>query len=193
MPERTMDGPIPTASNAARTPFDPTVLARKHASFERLEAELTELWGHLNAATYRFLVLLAEFDRSRAFERHGLVSAAQWLNWQCGIDDEPLPLARRDDGLQTRRSKACSGARRARRHRRARGELAAFSTAQGLDALRQDLVGDRKALPDFLQEALLAEQRAGVLQQQPQRVEVAAVELHQHVSGKQASLDRGRG
>ncbi|MFN9772849.1 MAG: hypothetical protein ACK54X_09530, partial [Burkholderiales bacterium] len=28
-----------------------------------LEARLTELAGHLNAATHRFLVLLAEFDR----------------------------------------------------------------------------------------------------------------------------------
>jgi hypothetical protein len=66
-------GPIPTASAPARAPFDPatTALARKHASFERLEAEITELWGHLNAATYRFLILLAEFDRSKAFERHG--------------------------------------------------------------------------------------------------------------------------
>ena len=37
--------------------------------------------------------------------------------------------------------------------------------AQGLDALRQDFIGDWNALPDFLQEALFAEQRAGVLQQ----------------------------
>src|SRR5688572_14914758 len=62
--------------------------------------------------------------------------------------------------------------------------------AQGLDALRQHFVGDRCALPDFLKEALLAEQRAGVLQQQQQRVEVTAVELHEHLSSKQSSLDR---
>ena len=35
-------------------------------SLERLEAQITELWGHLNAATYRFLALVAEFDRSEA-------------------------------------------------------------------------------------------------------------------------------
>src|SRR6478752_1134942 len=55
------------------------------SALDRLEAQITELWGHLNAATYRFLLLVAEFDRSEAYARHGLVSTAQWLNWQCGI------------------------------------------------------------------------------------------------------------
>ncbi len=54
-------------------------------ALERLESELTELWGHLTAATYRFLMLVAEFDRSEAYARHGLPSTAHWLNWQCGI------------------------------------------------------------------------------------------------------------
>ncbi len=53
--------------------------------FERLEAQITELWGHLNAATYRFLVLVAEFDRHEGYARHVLPSTAHWLNWQCGI------------------------------------------------------------------------------------------------------------
>jgi hypothetical protein len=52
---------------------------------DRLEAEITELWGHLTAATYRFLLLVAEFDRNEAYVRHGLPSTAHWLNWQCGI------------------------------------------------------------------------------------------------------------
>jgi hypothetical protein len=54
-------------------------------ALDRLEAEITELWGHLTAATYRFLMLVAEFDRSGAYARHGLPSTAHWLNWQCGI------------------------------------------------------------------------------------------------------------
>jgi hypothetical protein len=58
---------------------------RKWRGFDELEAKITELWGHLNAATYRFLALVAEFDREQAYERHGLVNTAQWLNWQCGI------------------------------------------------------------------------------------------------------------
>jgi hypothetical protein len=67
--------PVPTAPP----------LSTKHSALDRLEAQITDLWGHLNAATYRFLVLVAEFDRSEAYARHGLVSTAQWLNWQCGI------------------------------------------------------------------------------------------------------------
>ncbi len=55
------------------------------AALDRLEAQITELWGHLTAATYRFLMLVAEFDREKAYARHGLANTAQWLNWQCGI------------------------------------------------------------------------------------------------------------
>ena len=53
---------------------------------QSLEAELFELWGHLSAATYRFLEIVAEFDRKKGYERHGVASCAQWLGWQCGID-----------------------------------------------------------------------------------------------------------
>ena len=58
---------------------------RKERGFEALEAKITELWGYLNAATSRFLALVAEFDRAKGYERHGLANTAQWLNWQCGI------------------------------------------------------------------------------------------------------------
>ena len=70
---------------ACTTLLDPEANFRKWRAFDELEAKITELWGHLNAATYRFLMLVAEFDRERAHERHGLVNTAQWLNWQCGI------------------------------------------------------------------------------------------------------------
>jgi hypothetical protein len=72
-----------TLSDSALVPT-PNLLIR-HEPFERLEAQITELWAHLNAATYKLLVLIAKFDRERAYERHGLVNTAQWLNWQCGI------------------------------------------------------------------------------------------------------------
>ncbi len=61
---------------------------RQWRAFDELEAKITELWGHLNAATYRFLALVAELDREKAFQRHGLANTAQWLNWQCGIGPE---------------------------------------------------------------------------------------------------------
>ena len=63
----------------------PPLRRTNHSALDGLEAQITELWGHLNAATYRFLLLVAEFDRSEAYARHGLVSTAQWLNWQCGV------------------------------------------------------------------------------------------------------------
>ena len=77
---------------ACATPLDPDANLRQWRAFEKLEEQITELWGHLNAATYRFLMLVAEFDREKAYERHGLVNTAQWLNWQCGIG----PLAARE-------------------------------------------------------------------------------------------------
>ncbi len=84
-----MDGQISAPSKPVSPHPDPH---SRHRSLDRLEAEITELWGHLNAATARFLALVAEFDRSKAYERHGLVGTAQWLNWQCGIG----PVAARE-------------------------------------------------------------------------------------------------
>ena len=55
------------------------------ASLDNLEARITEVCGHINAATFRFLELVAEFDRTQGWARHGLANCAQWLNWQCGI------------------------------------------------------------------------------------------------------------
>jgi hypothetical protein len=77
---------------ACATLPDPEANLRQWRAFEELEKRITELWGHLNAATYRFLTLVAEFDRGQAYERHGLVNTAQWLNWQCGIG----PVASRE-------------------------------------------------------------------------------------------------
>jgi hypothetical protein len=63
----------------------PLIVNHRDTVFERLEAQITELWGYLNAATYQLLLLIAKFDRERGYERHNLVGTAQWLNWQCGI------------------------------------------------------------------------------------------------------------
>jgi hypothetical protein len=78
--------PRPSSRSAALDPHS------RNISLDRLEADITEIWGHLSAATARFLALVAEFDRSKAYERHGLVGTAQWLNWQCGIG----PVAARE-------------------------------------------------------------------------------------------------
>ena len=52
---------------------------------ERLEAEITTLAGHIAAATCRWLVLVAEFDRREAWAAWGCKSSAHWLAWQCAM------------------------------------------------------------------------------------------------------------
>ncbi len=47
--------------------------------------QITELAGHINAATYRFLMLIAEFDRRGGWSDGATQSCAHWLNWKCGI------------------------------------------------------------------------------------------------------------
>jgi len=60
-------------------------LQRKEKALGALEAQIMELWGNINAATARFLELVAEFDRREGWAQHGMASCAQWLSWQCGI------------------------------------------------------------------------------------------------------------
>ncbi len=65
-----MDGGFPTVSR----------------SLQDLESEITELTGHLNAATHRWLTLVAEFDDRKGWGGAGVQSCAHWLNWKCGIE-----------------------------------------------------------------------------------------------------------
>jgi Domain of unknown function (DUF222)/HNH endonuclease len=66
------------ASGIAEVALDPTGRAA-------LEEELMTLWGHINAATCRFLELVAEFDRHEGWNGSGIRSCAHWLNVFCGI------------------------------------------------------------------------------------------------------------
>ena len=52
---------------------------------EDLEREICELAGHLAAATCRWLLLVAEFDRRGGWAEWGAKSCAQWLSWRCSI------------------------------------------------------------------------------------------------------------
>ena len=52
---------------------------------ESLQHEIIELSAHLNAATYRWLVLVGEFDRSDGWAGEGVASCAHWLTWRCGV------------------------------------------------------------------------------------------------------------
>lgn len=53
---------------------------------EQLEHQITELAAHIHAATCRWLLLVAEFDRREAWRQWGCKSTAHWLSWQCGVD-----------------------------------------------------------------------------------------------------------
>ncbi len=63
----------------------PAEFDRARRRLTRLEDELTTLTGHINAATARFLAVLAEFDRLEGYKPHGLLSTAHWLHWRCGF------------------------------------------------------------------------------------------------------------
>lgn len=58
---------------------------RCSADNDALARELTSLAGHINAANYRFLQLLARFDAKDGWCGAGVRSCAHWLEWQCGI------------------------------------------------------------------------------------------------------------
>jgi hypothetical protein len=57
-----------------------------HLSRDELEAQITELAGHLNAASYRWLTLIAEFDRRVGWNDGRLHSCAHWLNFKVGLN-----------------------------------------------------------------------------------------------------------
>src|SRR6202789_3829477 len=56
------------------------------ATLAALEAQITELAGQLNAAQYRWLMLIAEFDRLKGWSDGLLRSCAHWLNFKCGLN-----------------------------------------------------------------------------------------------------------
>ena len=52
---------------------------------EELASEICTLTGHINAATHRWLTLVAEYDRRDGWSDGATQSCAHWLNWKCGI------------------------------------------------------------------------------------------------------------
>jgi hypothetical protein len=55
-------------------------------SNDQIADKITTLAGQINAANYRFLKLIAEFDRRNAWAGFGIRSCAHWLSWTCGLD-----------------------------------------------------------------------------------------------------------
>ena len=69
--------------DVARVMDSPESLAA--VASERLEAEISTLAAHLTAAMCRWLLLVGEYDRRRAFEQWECITMAQWLNVHVGI------------------------------------------------------------------------------------------------------------
>ncbi len=59
---------------------------------DSLEAQLTSYASRVAAATYRFLVAVAEYDRREAWARWECRSMAGWLSWKCAMS----PAAAKD-------------------------------------------------------------------------------------------------
>jgi hypothetical protein len=73
-------------SLTAARPYDVTESpAADGLPLERLEAQICELAGHLAAATYQFLVLVADFDARRGWATWQLPSCSAWLAWKCQV------------------------------------------------------------------------------------------------------------
>jgi len=66
---------------------------------ELLEREIGQLAAHIHAATARWLLLVAEYDRREGWAEWGCKSCAQWLSHTCGLAPsaarEHLRVARR--------------------------------------------------------------------------------------------------
>ena len=86
-PMTTTDGEVSAACGANLRPL------------EAIEREICELGAHIEAATCRWLLLLAEFDEREGWGEWGTVSCAHWLSWRCGLSPgtarERVRVARR--------------------------------------------------------------------------------------------------
>lgn len=66
--------------------MDTSIDNQSELSLGDLEDQITELAGHLNAANYRWLTLIAEFDRRNGWCDGKLASCAHWLNFKVGLN-----------------------------------------------------------------------------------------------------------
>ncbi|MDA1301156.1 MAG: DUF222 domain-containing protein [Proteobacteria bacterium] len=61
--------------------------AEKEARNSAIEVRIIRLAGEINAAEYRFLTLLREFDDVNGWAGDGIKSFAHWLNYKIGMSD----------------------------------------------------------------------------------------------------------
>jgi hypothetical protein len=80
---------------------------------DRLGDEITKLCAHIQAATCRWLCLVAQFDRREGWGTWGCKSCAHWLSWRCsievGVAREHVRVARRLTDLPVLRAAFARG------------------------------------------------------------------------------------
>src|SRR5919206_5239290 len=87
--------------------------AARLVPLEVLERQITQLASHINAATCRWLELVAEYDAREGWAQWGCRSCAHWVSWQCSIAPgaarEHVRVARRLADLPELRSAFAAG------------------------------------------------------------------------------------
>ncbi|MEA2386852.1 MAG: hypothetical protein QOJ22_1026 [Thermoleophilaceae bacterium] len=72
-------------------------------TIHQLADEITTLSAHIHAATCRWLLLVAEFDRREGWGDEGCKTCADWISWKCGMAPgaarEHVRVARRLEAL----------------------------------------------------------------------------------------------
>jgi|GEM_PF-2150667 len=58
---------------------------KRISRLKKLEDGITTLAAHMDAAMYRWLEMVREFDTGNGWTGDGLKSCAHWLNWKCGL------------------------------------------------------------------------------------------------------------
>jgi hypothetical protein len=81
----TPDAGVYAFSTSVSSCISPEAEARD-ALYDALETELLTLAAHLNAANYRFIKLLADFDAHQGWHGTGIKSFAHYLNWKLGMN-----------------------------------------------------------------------------------------------------------
>jgi len=77
--------PLPPFERPPAPPERPLPDCGSRAEMDDLGEEIAELSAHIQAATYRLLVMIREFDARHGWHLQGARSCAHWLNWRIGL------------------------------------------------------------------------------------------------------------
>jgi hypothetical protein len=85
-PLRTVDAAPPSESRrASESPRAAERASTGDCSIDDLDRAICRLARQMNAETYRFLLLVRDFDDRFGFAKWSLRNCAEWLAWRCGM------------------------------------------------------------------------------------------------------------